>query len=105
MNTTKIELCRRVRDKLPGKTIEDIKPIIEILFDEILMIVAEGGRIEIRGFGAFSLKKRKARLGRNPRTKVEAIIPERLEPHLKFSGDAQKTIEEALQKTPLTTYI
>lgn len=98
MNTTKIDLCRRIRDRIPNAVLDDIKPIVEAVFDELLRIIAEGKRIEIRGFGAFALKKRRPRLGRNPRTGVEVIIPERLEPLLKFSQDAQKTIEERLQK-------
>lgn len=55
---------------------EDIEQVVEIFFDEIAQRLAEGGRVELRGFGAFSTRSREARQGRNPRTgeavKVEA---------------------------------
>lgn len=55
---------------------EDVEQMVDIFFDEISQRLAEGGRVELRGFGAFSTRAREARQGRNPRTgetvKVEA---------------------------------
>lgn len=46
----------------------DVERIVNTIFDEIIQAMAEGNRVELRGFGAFSVKQRDARMGRNPRT-------------------------------------
>jgi integration host factor subunit beta len=60
----------------PDLRAEDVEQVVDIFFDEISERLAEGGRVELRGFGAFSTRARDARQGRNPRTgetvKVEA---------------------------------
>lgn len=73
--------------------IQDVKPVIEAFFDETIQTLAEGYRIEIRGFGAFSAKERKARLGRNPRTGEAVNIPKYKTPVFKFSKEAQNNFE------------
>lgn len=71
----------------------DIKPIVESFLDEILSVLGEGRRIEIRGFGAFSVKHHKARKGRNPRTGLPIELTEHDTPGFKFSADAQAVFE------------
>jgi len=65
---TKSELIQRLADKNPHLYLRDIEKIVETIFDEISSALAHGDRVELRGFGAFSVKHRDARVGRNPRT-------------------------------------
>jgi len=76
--------------------VTDVKPIVEKFLDEIITTLAEGHRIEIRGFGSFCVKNRKARIGRNPRTGAAVPIPGYKALSFKFSRDAQRSFEQAL---------
>ncbi len=92
-NATKLDLCNRISKRLENKPVTDIKVTVEAFLDEILKVLSEGRRIEIRGFGAFSVKDRKQRTGRNPRTGKEVAIPEYKAPYFKFSKEAQNNFE------------
>ncbi len=65
---TKSELIQRLAERNPHLYLRDIEKIVETVFDEITGALARGDRVELRGFGAFSVKKRDSRTGRNPRT-------------------------------------
>lgn len=65
---TKSELIQRLAERNPHLYMRDIEKIIDTIFDEITGALANGDRVELRGFGAFSVKEREARTGRNPRT-------------------------------------
>lgn len=65
---TKSELIQRLAEKNPHLYLRDIERIVETVFETMSDQLAEGGRVELRGFGAFSVKHREARTGRNPRT-------------------------------------
>jgi integration host factor subunit beta len=65
---TKSELIQRLADRNPHLFLRDIEKIVETFFNEITETLAQGNRVELRGFGAFSVKHREARIGRNPRT-------------------------------------
>ncbi|RKY82562.1 integration host factor subunit beta [candidate division KSB1 bacterium] len=98
MNVTKLELCKRIARKLGYKQVQDVKPIIETFLDEVLQVLSENQRIEIRGFGVFSVKNRKPRIGRNPRTGEIVNIAQYKAPHFKFSKEAQNNFETKLNK-------
>ena len=72
----KSELIQEIAMQHPHLFQRDVERIVNTVFDEITNALAEGNRVELRGFGAFSVKERDARVGRNPRTgepvKVEA---------------------------------
>jgi len=91
-NTTKLDLCTQVAHKI-NKPITEVKSIVELFLDEILENLAKENRIEIRGFGAFSVKKRNPRIGRNPRTGETVDIPSYDAPYFKFSKEAQHVFE------------
>ena len=91
-NITKNDLCERVSRKLETTAVE-VKPVVETLFEEILGVLVENRRIEIRGFGTLKVKKRKAKIGRNPRTGETVIIPEHKVPVFKFFKDAQNVLK------------
>jgi len=65
---TKSELIQRLAERNPHLYLRDVEKIVETIFDEITDALAHGDRVELRGFGAFSVKHREARIGRNPRT-------------------------------------
>jgi len=65
---TRSELIARLAMKNPHLTAKDVERIVATIFDEIGMALSRGDRVELRGFGAFSVKRRDPRLGRNPRT-------------------------------------
>jgi integration host factor subunit beta len=65
---TKSELIQRISEQNPHLYQRDVERIVSTIFDEISEALAEGQRVELRGFGAFSVKDRESRTGRNPRT-------------------------------------
>ncbi len=62
------ELIQKIADESPELTLRDVENIVGTVFDEITGAMAQGDRVELRGFGAFSVKSRDSRTGRNPRT-------------------------------------
>ena len=72
---TKKDIVRRIADELNRTTIETA-PIVQKTLDAIINVLAEEGRIELRNFGVFEVKKRKARQGRNPRTGEKVDVGE-----------------------------
>ena len=62
------ELIQIITDQNPHLYQRDVERIVNTVFDEITNAMANGDRVELRGFGAFSVKRRDARVGRNPRT-------------------------------------
>jgi integration host factor subunit beta len=64
----KSELIQEIAMRHPHLFQRDVERIVNTIFDEIINAMAEGNRVELRGFGAFSVKQRDARMGRNPRT-------------------------------------
>lgn len=65
---TKSELIARLAEANPHLYQRDVERIVSTIFEEITEALAQGDRVELRGFGAFSVKQREARVGRNPRT-------------------------------------
>ncbi len=62
------ELIARLAEESPDLRAEDLEKVVSVILEEIADALARGHRVELRGFGAFSVRKRKARTGRNPRT-------------------------------------
>lgn len=62
------ELIKKLADENPQLYYSDVEKIVKCIFDQITDSLAQGNRVELRGFGAFSVKKRAARTGRNPST-------------------------------------
>jgi integration host factor subunit beta len=73
------ELVKLISSQKPGLSARDIDVIVSTFFDRIIDHMAGGGRVELRGFGAFSTRARDGRTGRNPRTGIDvAIFPKRV---------------------------
>lgn len=80
---TKSELIARLAERNPHLYQRDVERIVSTIFDEIAAALARGDRVELRGFGAFSVKKREARTGRNPRTGESVHVSEKAVPYFK----------------------
>ncbi len=77
------ELIQKIADENPHLYQRDVERIVNRIFEEIIDAMAKGDRVELRGFGAFSVKKRDARLGRNPRTGESVDVDEKHVPFFK----------------------
>jgi integration host factor subunit beta len=77
------ELIQKLADENPHLFQRDVERIINTIFDEITETMARGDRVELRGFGAFSVKKRDSRVGRNPRTGASVAVAEKHVPFFK----------------------
>ena len=80
---TKSELIARLAEANPHLYQRDVERIVTTIFDEIATALARGDRVELRGFGAFSVKRREARQGRNPRTGEQVAVTEKAVPFFK----------------------
>jgi integration host factor subunit beta len=77
------ELVQKIAAKHPGLSPREVEAIVSTFFDEITDRLARGGRVEIRGFGAFSTRARDARTGRNPRTGETVDVEAKRVPYFK----------------------
>ncbi|GLK62797.1 integration host factor subunit beta [Paracoccus kondratievae] len=77
------ELIQKISEENPHLFQRDVERIVNTVFEEIIEAMARGDRVELRGFGAFSVKKREARQGRNPRTGEAVSVDEKHVPFFK----------------------
>lgn len=77
------ELLKKLEDENPDLKSEEVEKIVDIFFNQIIERLAEGGRVELRGFGAFSTRERAPRKGRNPRTGESVDVPAKSAPYFK----------------------
>ncbi len=89
---TKSDLIKRLADANPHLTQRDIEKIVSTVFDEITDALAERDRVELRGFGAFSVREREARVGRNPRTGAEVSVPDKVVPYFKTGKELRERL-------------
>ena len=95
-----IEIITTKQKHLPAKDIElALKQILEIMSDAL----AEGERIEIRGFGSFSINRRPPRVGRNPRNGEQVVVPEKLVPHFKPGKALREAVDAGKVAAPRAT--
>ena len=80
---TKSELITILSDKFSQLVHKDAELSVKTIIDSLGNALSKGGRVEIRGFGSFSLNHRPARLGRNPKTGEKVSVPEKFVPHFK----------------------
>ncbi len=80
---TKSELIQRLAEANPHLYQRDVERIVTTIFDEITDALANGDRVELRGFGAFSVKERGSRIGRNPRTGESVSVAAKYIPYFK----------------------
>ena len=86
----KSELIQQIAEGNPHLYQRDVERIVSTLFEEITAALARGDRVELRGFGAFSVKSRDARMGRNPRTGAAVPVPEKTVPFFKAGKELRE---------------
>jgi integration host factor subunit beta len=79
----KSDLVLRLKARYPHLYERDIEKVINAILGQIIGALAQGDREELRGFGAFSVKRRKARNGRNPRTGATVAVSAKAHPYFK----------------------
>lgn len=91
---TKSELIARLAARNPHLYQRDVERIVSTIFDEISDALARGDRVELRGFGAFSVKERDARLGRNPRTGESVDVESKVVPYFKTGKQLREMLND-----------
>ena len=81
---TKAELIQRLKERNPHLYMCKVEQTVDTIFDEITVALARGDRVELRDFGAFSVKKRAAHTGRNPRTGESVTVQAKALPFFKI---------------------
>ena len=89
------ELLQALAKENPELRADEIEQVVDIFFDEIAGRLAEGGRVELRGFGAFSTRERGARTGRNPRTGEAVDVPAKRVPYFKPGKEMRRSLNDA----------
>ena len=97
---TKSELILRLAKRYPHLYQRDIETLVNTVFDSISTTLVEGGRVELRGFGAFSIRKREARKARNPKNGQEVYIGERFAIYFRTG----KELRERINNAPVMTH-
>jgi integration host factor subunit beta len=90
----KSELIMRLAELNPHLYQRDIERIVSTIFEEISAALARGDRVELRGFGAFSVKQRAARVARNPRTGEAVHVSEKHVPFFKTGKELRQSLNE-----------
>ena len=89
---TKSELVQRLAEANPHLYQRDVEIIVTAIFDEIAAALSRGDRVELRGFGAFSVKQRPARTGRNPRTGAHVAVEKKCVPFFKTGKEMRERL-------------
>ena len=98
---TKSELIAHLAAENAHLRQPDIELIVATIFDEITAALARGDRVELRGFGAFSAKKRDARTGRNPRTGEAVPVAGKAVPYFKPGKELRERVNGAAPQAPV----
>ncbi len=93
---TKSELINRLANRFPQLVAKDADYAVKMILDEMTAALVRGDRIEIRGFGSFSLNHRPPRVGRNPKSGEKVMVPEKRVPHFKAGKELRERVDQAL---------
>jgi len=96
----KSELVAKLAQANPHLYQRDVERIVSTIFDEICTALARGDRVELRGFGAFSVKNRPARVGRNPRTAQPVEVAEKFVPFFKTGKELRERLNDEPASSP-----
>lgn len=91
----KSELVAKLAEANPHLFQRDVERIVSTIFDEITAALIRGDRVELRGFGAFSVKNRPARQGRNPRTGESVSVEAKRVPYFKTGKDLRERLNSS----------
>ncbi len=88
------ELLQALAKENPDLRADEVEQVLDTFFDEIGKRLSEGGRVELRGFGAFSTRERGARKGRNPRTGEAVDVPAKKVPYFKPGKEMRRVVND-----------
>lgn len=91
---TKSELIARLAERFPQLVAKDADLSVKMMLDAMTEALAQGDRIEIRGFGSFSLNYRPPRIGRNPKSGVKVQVPAKYVPHFKAGKELRERVDQ-----------
>ena len=91
----KSELVQKMAERNPHLYLRDVENIVNAILDEVTAALARGDRVELRGFGAFSVKHRDPRVGRNPRTGDHVSIEGKSVPFFKTGKEMRERLNES----------
>ena len=94
---TRSELIDRIAQNQSQLAERDVELAVKMMLDHMAECLAGGGRIEIRGFGSFSLRFRPARVARNPRTGTTVSLPARYAPYFKPGMRLRERVDQGLE--------
>ncbi len=97
---TRSELIAELSAANPHLTGRDVELIVSTVFDEITAALSRGERVELRGFGAFTVKRRDARTGRNPRTGEAVPVDEKAVPFFKAGKELRERVNRGKPARP-----
>lgn len=95
---TKSELIERLVQRQAHMSQKDVELAVKLLLDNLVKELSQRGRIEIRGFGSFTVHDRPARRGRNPKTGAAVDIPRKFVPHFKPGKELRERVDDAAQR-------
>lgn len=96
---TKSELIAHLAERNPHLFQRDVERIVASIFETITQALIRGDRVELRGFGAFSVKQRGSRTGRNPRTGEQVAVVEKRVPYFKTGKELRERLNQELAKS------
>ena len=99
---TKSELIEELAKKQPHLAVKDVEFAVKCIIERMNQALSSGSRIEIRGFGSFSLHKRPQRMGRNPKTGEAVALAEKHVPHFKPGKELRDRVDSASHKSEIT---
>ena len=92
---TKSDLIARLAERFPQLVAKDADFAVKMILDAMSEALVKGDRIEIRGFGSFSLNYRPPRVGRNPKSGEKVDVPEKWVPHFKAGKELRERVDKA----------
>ena len=95
MAMTKSELIERITHRQQQLSAKDVELAVKTMIEHMAHVLSQGDRIEIRGFGSFSLHRREARVGRNPKTGDKVDVPTKKVPYFKPGKELKDLINNA----------
>lgn len=90
---TKSELITRLAERFPQLVAKDADLAVKVILDAMIGALAQGDRIEIRGFGSFALNYRPPRTGRNPKSGEKVHVPAKYVPHFKAGKELRERVD------------
>lgn len=98
---TRSELTAIIAEQFPQLTVKDVEVSVAEILHAIARTLVRGDRVEIRGFGSFSLNYRQPRIARNPKTGAKVTVPGKYVPHFKSGKALRDMVDHSVQTVPL----